>query len=114
MSRNGVFLFNKFLHLSVTIVSPSFTIKFERFPLCVKFVPAVVLLCLCAIEVYSQDHNLHFRHLTLADGLLDMQVSDGMQDSRGFVWFATRQGVQRYDGKQFLTFTDLDLSLIHI
>jgi len=43
--------------------------------------------------------------LTRADGLTDERVFGILQDSRGFMWFATRSGLNRYDGyeiRQFL------------
>jgi signal transduction histidine kinase/ligand-binding sensor domain-containing protein/DNA-binding response OmpR family regulator len=45
-----------------------------------------------------------FRHLTIADGLSQNSVSSIMQDTRGFMWFGTKDGLNRYDGYNFLTF----------
>jgi signal transduction histidine kinase/ligand-binding sensor domain-containing protein/DNA-binding response OmpR family regulator len=45
-----------------------------------------------------------FRHLTIADGLSQNSVSAILQDRRGFMWFGTKDGLNRYDGYNFLVF----------
>lgn len=42
--------------------------------------------------------------LTTADGLANNTVRQVMQDSKGFVWMATSNGLSRYDGHAFLNF----------
>ena len=39
-----------------------------------------------------------FTHLTMADGLSQASVNDVLQDSQGFIWLATENGLDRYDG----------------
>lgn len=44
----------------------------------------------------------HFKHFGLDDGLPQSQVFDVHQDSRGFIWVATRGGgIARFDGQEF-------------
>jgi signal transduction histidine kinase/ligand-binding sensor domain-containing protein len=45
--------------------------------------------------------TVRFEHLTTQDGLSDGRVWGITQDSRGFMWFATFDGVNRYDGYEF-------------
>lgn len=45
---------------------------------------------------------------TVADGLPHSYVKKIVTDSRGFVWFATRRGLSRFDGRQFLTYSTQD------
>jgi signal transduction histidine kinase/ligand-binding sensor domain-containing protein/DNA-binding response OmpR family regulator len=45
-----------------------------------------------------------FRHLTIAHGLSQNAVSAILQDRRGFMWFGTKDGLNRYDGYEFVVF----------
>ncbi len=42
--------------------------------------------------------RLRFSHLKTEDGLSEGRVWDMTQDSNGFMWFATFEGLNRYDG----------------
>lgn len=44
--------------------------------------------------------KLQFRHITPNDGLAGSRVHDILQDSRGFMWFGTANGLNRFDGYQ--------------
>ncbi|MGI9260415.1 MAG: two-component regulator propeller domain-containing protein [Woeseiaceae bacterium] len=41
---------------------------------------------------------MHFNHLSLQDGLSQNNVQSILQDSVGYMWFATESGLNRYDG----------------
>jgi len=45
------------------------------------------------------------RLLSVEDGLASHEVFCGLQDKAGFLWFGTRNGLNRYDGKNCLLFT---------
>jgi len=45
--------------------------------------------------------NLRFDCLTAADGLSFSLVTSILQDQRGFMWFGTRYGLDKYDGNNF-------------
>jgi ligand-binding sensor domain-containing protein/signal transduction histidine kinase len=47
---------------------------------------------------------LKFSHLTTNDGLSQGYVTAILQDRRGFMWFATRDGLNRYDGDAFVVY----------
>ncbi len=44
---------------------------------------------------------MDFDHITIADGLSQNSVHCIHQDSRGFIWFGTQDGLNRYDGYNF-------------
>jgi ligand-binding sensor domain-containing protein/signal transduction histidine kinase len=48
--------------------------------------------------------DLKFTHLTTNDGLSQGYVTAIVQDRRGFMWFATRDGLNRYDGNAFVVY----------
>lgn len=45
------------------------------------------------------------RLLSIENGLASHEVFCGVQDSSGFLWFGTRNGLNRYDGRSCLLFT---------
>ncbi len=62
-----------------------------------------VLPCLLIYNIYAQNH-IAFKSLTVQDGLSLSNVTCIFQDSRGFVWFGTQDGLNRYDGYNFKIF----------
>jgi ligand-binding sensor domain-containing protein len=46
-----------------------------------------------------------FRHYTSNDGIANSMVYYAMQDSKGYMWFCTESGINRFDGLHFETFT---------
>jgi signal transduction histidine kinase/ligand-binding sensor domain-containing protein/DNA-binding response OmpR family regulator len=52
----------------------------------------------------AAQERVAFRHLTIADGLSQNAVSAIVQDRRGFMWFGTKDGLNRYDGYHFVVF----------
>lgn len=48
--------------------------------------------------------RLPLKVFTSADGLGSSFVDYLMRDSRGFLWFATRDGLSRFDGSRFITY----------
>ena len=46
----------------------------------------------------SADMPMHFTHLSIEDGLSQNNVQAMLQDSAGYMWFATESGLNRYDG----------------
>jgi ligand-binding sensor domain-containing protein len=48
--------------------------------------------------------RLPVRLYTSADGLGSWFVYFLMSDSRGFMWFCTRDGLSRFDGSRFITY----------
>jgi len=45
-----------------------------------------------------------FTRMSTADGLSQTRVSQIVQDDRGFIWFGTQYGIDRYDGYEFKVF----------
>ncbi len=63
---------------------------------------AVLLVAICASVARSE--QLPVKHYTTADGLGSSKVTHIFQDSRGFLWFSTRDGLSRFDGYSFVTY----------
>ncbi|MBK8415562.1 MAG: hypothetical protein IPL22_14375 [Bacteroidetes bacterium] len=45
------------------------------------------------------------RHYTISDGIAGMNTYMCFQDSKGYIWIATSEGVSRFDGTTFANFT---------
>lgn len=54
--------------------------------------------------IIAQLPRLTFKHLNLARGLSNSTVEVLFQDSRGFIWIGTRDGLNRYDGSEVVVF----------
>jgi hypothetical protein len=50
-------------------------------------------------------YTISKKFLSIEDGLASHEVFCGLQDNAGFLWFGTRNGLNRYDGKNCLLFT---------
>lgn len=46
-----------------------------------------------------------FKHFTIEDGLAANQTYNVLQSRQGFIWIATRQGLSKYDGSEFTTYS---------
>ncbi|MFA6504459.1 MAG: two-component regulator propeller domain-containing protein [Treponemataceae bacterium] len=56
------------------------------------------------LEPASQEAR--FSRLSRQDGLSNSSVSSIVQDSRGFLWFGTKNGLNRYDGYDFIVYSN--------
>ncbi len=48
--------------------------------------------------------NIRFEHITVEDGLSQNGAFAILQDSDGFMWFGTQDGLDKYDGKNFTAY----------
>lgn len=51
-----------------------------------------------SVSAYSQVQSLNFSRLSIEDGLSQGTVNDLIQDYKGFIWIATEDGLNRFDG----------------
>ncbi|MBN1981879.1 MAG: ATP-binding protein [Chitinivibrionales bacterium] len=66
----------------------------------------LVFLLLLSVPLLSQTplEELTFDHITINDGLSHYTVFAAAQDTSGFLWFGTANGLDRYDGYKFKSF----------
>jgi signal transduction histidine kinase/ligand-binding sensor domain-containing protein/DNA-binding response OmpR family regulator len=53
------------------------------------------------VSLCGQSTNFNFKHLTTREGLSSNEVRAVFEDSNGFMWFATSDGLNRWDGYKF-------------
>ena len=65
------------------------------------------LLCLCSLWCTLQGFTQPLLTVpySLEDGLVQSQVTEIFQDSKGYMWFGTLGGLSRFDGQHFTNFT---------
>ncbi len=67
----------------------------------IVFLFALVFLSLGLFAQAGTEDESVFSFLSFRDGLSNTSVSGIVQDTRGFLWFGTQGGLNRYDGKLF-------------
>lgn len=69
------------------------------------------LMLLCGfcwnIPANAQAPRLTFRHIGYEQGLSNSTIESIFQDTRGYIWVATRDGLNRYDGNEIRVFRNI-------
>lgn len=71
--------------------------KINKLYICLKLIAGLNLLT-CCFNASAQSNDIFFESITTENGLSQLTVSCIYQDSRGFIWFGTQDGLNRYDG----------------
>lgn len=70
-----------------------------------------VMLSASGPTALAQDHHVEGRLFSVKDGLSSPVSHDIIKDVRGFIWIATRKGLNRFDGKSFVNYNSTDNGL---
>ena len=65
----------------------------------------LILSIITSFSFLADGRPYYFRHYTNDNGLSNNTVMAGIQDHRGFMWFATKEGLNRFDGTRFRIFS---------
>lgn len=68
-----------------------------------KFIYLYILL-LISTTINAQFFRIRFEHLSVTEGLSQSSVRSISQDKNGFMWFATLDGLNKFDGYEIYTY----------
>lgn len=89
-------------------VAETATFEENKLPVLIRSY-CLLLLCLSAIVAKPQTVSpFVFTHYSTASGLASNEIYRIQQDREGFLWIATNNGLQRFDGIKFKTFRHND------
>jgi len=69
-----------------------------------RLVPLISMCILYPVGSIADMGNVRFSSVTTTQGLAGREVRSILQDRRGFLWFGTEAGLNRYDGTNFTLF----------
>ena len=69
-----------------------------------KHLKLIFFLLIFCVAFSQNNKQVAFRELTVEQGLSQNSVVSIAQDSIGFMWFATQDGLNKYDGRNFTHF----------
>ncbi|AXY75674.1 hybrid sensor histidine kinase/response regulator [Paraflavitalea soli] len=64
----------------------------------------LIILCTTGSILCAQTQQYQFSRIDISQGLSNNQVNNIFRDSKGFMWFGTMAGLNRYDGYHFTIF----------
>lgn len=72
----------------------------------------LVLAVIAAAGIFAENRDVKIERISVDHGLSHNGVRFTFQDSHGFLWFGTENGLNRYDGYDFKVFKDSDQNLL--
>ncbi|HEY6899544.1 MAG TPA: two-component regulator propeller domain-containing protein [Puia sp.] len=72
-----------------------------------KAIPITTTLWLLALTGYAQPGHINFTSITAKDGLLSNTIFAISKDRYGLMWFATTDGLNKYDGSNFTVYRNI-------
>ncbi len=85
--------------------------KYIRWFTCKVYLSAAATLLLAGISVHGQPSfipdKINFSHLGVEDGLVNNTITCMGKDNKGFLWIGTLNGLSRYDGYEFVNYSNI-------
>jgi signal transduction histidine kinase/ligand-binding sensor domain-containing protein/AraC-like DNA-binding protein/ActR/RegA family two-component response regulator len=67
-------------------------------------IPLFFFLVTNGILLFAQPENLRFENYTVENGLSSNIIQCAFHDRKGWMWFGTREGLNRFDGYKFISY----------
>ena len=72
----------------------------------VLIISTAIIAFLSVVSCFSQGGKQEFEHISINQGLSSSYVTCIFQDSKGFIWFGTLNGLNKYDGNKLTTYVN--------
>ncbi len=69
------------------------------------FLLALGLMLAAASAAQEEPRNLRFQRYSLEEGVSQVFITSIAQDTQGFIWVGTQEGLNRFDGYEFVAFS---------
>ena len=80
----------------------------------IKYITLALLCFAFSVSGFSNNGTLRFQKLNTVDGLNSNVIYALFQDSNGFIWMGTKEGINRYDGYSIRSFSlPSDINIAH-
>lgn len=74
----------------------------KKIPIKIAKVVVVMLAIVLSFGIETKAYDgINFRNITIEDGLSQASVETILQDRKGYIWFGTNDGLNRYNGYNF-------------
>ena len=70
----------------------------------INYLVTMMMFFITSNKIIAQDYIL--QQIKIEDGLSQSTIFASLQDSKGYLWFATRSGLNRYDGYKFVIYAN--------
>ncbi len=64
----------------------------------------IIIFLIATGSTFAQNDDLIFERINTSHGLSNNTVKKTLQDSKGYLWIATQDGLNKYDGYSFITY----------
>lgn len=68
---------------------------------------AIIMVMMCSSPIYGIEKNLDFHTINMRNGLSHNMVKALLKDGKGFVWIGTHNGLDRFDGTDIVTYSQM-------
>ena len=69
-----------------------------------RYILFPLLVIITFSGIIAQPADIKFEHISLEQGLSQSIIITIMKDSKGFMWFGTQSGLNKYDGYEFVIY----------
>ena len=70
-----------------------------------KIIKIQILILFLYFSINAQNTSTFYKLYTIKNGILSNQINDIVEDDKGFIWIADKEGLSRYDGFNFINFS---------